>query len=200
MREGGFGPPPLLNEGEVNRMRFVSPHRNFQYGVRGGVPAHLGPDGKMVPEQRELVAKFSPDLRTDADLAFAKSTFNFRGLPIREGGQEISPAYRVSVFDSEVAALQNGWTSDEEALVVEALRAASPSPMFAEIVPVAAEKPWNGYDELVDADRIVELALAIDADLDKVAQYETENLNREDVIEALKAAVAEADETIIVSA
>ena len=46
----------------------------------------------------------------------------------------------------------------------------------------------------------MELALAIDADLANVAQYERENLNREKVLEAIEAAVASRDETISVSA
>ena len=181
--------------------RFVSPHRNYAHGVRKGSEAHLGPDGKMLPAEKELMADFSPDLRNDEDLALAKSSFVFRGLPIYENGQPVSVAYRVSVFDSEVARLQNEWTADEEALVVDALRNHGPiGQMYVEVIPVAAEKPWNGYDELTDADRIVELALAINADLEKVLSYEKENLNREDVIAALGSANEAADETIIVSA
>lgn len=181
--------------------RFVSSHRGYSHGVRPHTEAHLGPDGKMVPEQRELAADFSPDLRTDEDLAFALSNLKFRGLPIFEDGSPVKPSYRVSVFDSEVAKLQNGWTDDEEALVVEALRAKGPiGSMYIEFVPEPAAKPWNGYDELTDADRIVELAKAIDADLVQVAQYERENANRPKVLDAIEAAQAAADEVITVQA
>jgi hypothetical protein len=181
--------------------RFVSQHRNFSHGVRNGVPAHLGPDGRMKPEVTPLSAQFTPDLRTDEDLAFALSTFNFRGLPIYESGKEIGGSYRVSVFDSEIARMQNGWTEDDEAEVVAVLRDSSMNgTAFAELVPEPAVKPWNGYDEVEDAARILELALAIDADLQKVLQYETENQNRPAVVAELKAAIAAADETIVVSA
>jgi len=105
------------------------------------------------------------------------------------------------VFDSEVAKLQNGWTDEEEAEVVEALRHNGPiGQMYVEVVPAPADKPWNGYDELEDAARIAELAVAINADLAQVILYETQNANRYFVIEALEAAKADADETIIVSA
>ena len=178
--------------------RFVSPHRNFSVGVRNGRASYLGPNGAMVPEVTELRADFNPDLRTAEDTALAKSTFTFRGMPIYEDGSEIDPSFRVSVFDSEVAKLQNGWTDEDEQAAVAAVRASVGSGCV-EVIPVAATKPWNGYDELVDADRIVELATAINADLSAVAQYERENLARPDVLEALEAVNAK-DETIIVSA
>ena len=181
--------------------RFVSPHRNYKHGVRKETPTHLGPDGRMVPGVRALQAEFSPDLRQDADITLAKSTFTFRGMPIHENGQPVNPTYRISVFDSEVTALKEGWTEEEEALVVEELRNNGPiGQMYVEVVPVPAEKPWNGYDELDDADRILDLATAIHADLELVLQYERENANRGDVIAALQGALAEADEQIIVSA
>jgi hypothetical protein len=181
--------------------RFVSSHRNYSHGVRNGVPAHLGPDGRMVPEQTELSADFTPDLRTDEDTALAMASLQFRGLPIFEDGRPVPPNYRISVFDSEVAKLKNGWTDEDEEQVIEALRHGGPiGTMYVEVLPVAAEKPWNGYDELTDADRIVELALAITADLTKVAQYERENKARADVLAALDAAIAAAGETIVVSA
>jgi hypothetical protein len=181
--------------------RFVSSHRNFTHGVRGHVPAHLGPDGKMVPEQTELQAEFTPDLRNEEDTAIALASLTFRGLPIFEDGRPVQPHYRISVFDSEIARLQNGWTEDDEALVVETLRTRGPiGVMYVEVLPVPAEKPWNGYDDLTDADRVVELATAIDADLQKVAQYERENKNRPAVLAAIEAAIAAAGETIIVSA
>ncbi len=182
--------------------RFVSPHRNYSHGVREEKPQRLGPYGEQLPEQKGLSADFSPDLRTDEDVALAKSTFDFRGLPIWENGQTIDPTYRIAVFDSEVAALQNQWTQEEHDLVVETLRHNGPiGQMYIEVVPAPAEKPWNGYDELEDADRIVELALGIGADLDQVIAYESQNENREAVVEALGAAKAgTADETFIVSA
>jgi hypothetical protein len=181
--------------------RFVSQHRNFNHGVRNAREAHLGPDGVMVPEVPALDAQFTPDLRTDEDLAFALSTFNFRGLPIYESGKEIPGSYRVSVFDSEIARMQNDWTEADEALVLQVLRDSGMNgTAFAELVPEPAEKPWNGYDEVQDAPRILELALAIDADLAKVLQYEVENQNRPEVTAELKIAIASADETIVVSA
>ena len=181
--------------------RFVSPHRNYKHGVRRETPAHLGPDGKMVPAVRALQAEFDPDLRNDADIALAKSTFTFRGMPIHENGQPVNSTYRISVFDSEIMALKLGWTEEEEALVVDELRNRGPiGQMYVEVVPVPAEKPWNGYDELDDADRIVDLATAIGADLEAILQYERENANRAEVIAALQGVMAEADEQIIVSA
>lgn len=181
--------------------RFVSQHRNFIHGIRVAEPAHLGPDGKMVPEVTALDAEFTPDLRTDEDLAFGLSHFNFRGLPIYASGEEVGASYRVSVFDSEIAKRQNGWTDADEALVVDTLRSSGMlGPAFLEMIPEPTEKPWNGYDSIEDADRILELAIGIDADLQKVLAYETENQNRPEVTATLKVAIAEASENIVVSA
>ena len=181
--------------------RFVSQHRNFNLGVRNAKPAHLGPDGVMVPEVTALDAQFTPDLRNDEDLAFALSTFKFRGLPIYESGEPVGASYRIAVFDTAVAKMQNGWTDADEAEVIEALRGSSMNgTAFAELVPTPAEKPWNGYDTVEDATEILDLATRIDADLQKVLQYEIENLNRPAVTAELKIAIAAADEAIVVSA
>ena len=181
--------------------RFVSSHRAYSHGVRNHVAAHLGPDGKMVPEQTALQAQFTPDLRTDEDTAVAMAHLQFRGLPIFEDGREIGPFYRISVFDSEVARLQNGWTEEDEAEVVEALRTKGPlGAMYVEVIAAKAPKPWNGYDDITDADRVLELAVAIDADLLKVAQYERENRARPEVLAKIDAAIAAAGEQITVQA
>jgi len=181
--------------------RFVSPHRNYAHGIRGYLPQRLGPYGDHLPEQPALEAQFGPDLRTDEDIALAKSSFRFRGLPIWENGQTVEPTYRISVFDSEVAKLQNGWTDEEEALVVDVLRNHGPiGQMYVEVIPVAASVPWNGYDGIDDADRIVDLAVGTNADIAAVIAYEKENQNRSYVVEALEAAAGDSAETIIVSA
>lgn len=181
--------------------RFVSPHRNYSHGIREHLPQRLGPYGDHLPEQKALEAAFGPDLRTDEDVALAKSVFKFRGLAIYENGQPVDPTYRISVFDSEIAKMQNGWTDEEESLVVEGLRNNGPiGQMYVERLPVAASVPWNGYDELTDVTRIVDLAVGTNADLDAVAKYERENQNRSDVLEALEAAGVAGAETIIVSA
>lgn len=181
--------------------RFVSPHGNYSHGVRAGQPERMGLNGVMLPAVPALKAQFETDWRQDEDIALAKSVFNFRGLAIYENGQHVEPTYRISVFDSELAKLKYGWTDEDTEIVVEALRNNGPiGQMYVEVIPAPAEKPWNGYDELDDATRIVELATAINADLEKVMQYERENQKRPEVIGALKAEIDDANETIIVSA
>lgn len=161
----------------------------------------MGLNGVMLPEVPALEAQFETDWRTDPDIALAKSVFTFRGLAIYENGQPVEPTYRISVFDSELAQLKHGWTDEDTEIVVEALRNSGPiGQMYVEVIPAAAEKPWNGYDELDDPARIVELALGINADLDQVMQYERENERRPEVLAALKEAADSASETIIVTA
>lgn len=181
--------------------RFVSQHRNYRHGVRAHLPERMGVNGVMLPAVPELEAVFTTDLRTDEDLALALSRFAFRGVPIYENGQPANISLRISVFDSEIAARQNGWSDEDEQYVIDVLRGSSHNgAAFIEVVPASAIKPWNGYDEVADVSRIVELAVAIDADLRAVLQYERENQARPDVEYALQRAIEAEEETVIVRA
>ena len=84
---------------------------------------------------------------------------------------------------------------------MDTLRTSGPiGAMYVEVIAAKATKPWNGYDDVTDADRVLELAVAIDADLLKVAQYERENRARPEVLAKIDAAIAAAGEQITVSA
>jgi hypothetical protein len=185
------------------KARFASQIQNLIVGVRSERPATdaLDHDGRPVriPAVPALDAVFSHALMTPADAVEAKARMNFIGTVEDEGGRPIDPTYRISVFDLETAALQNGWSEDEARLVVERLREGVGND-FIELTPVVASKPWNGYDNESEPERIVELALAIDADLSLVAIYEQENQNRPDVLEAISDALAAGEETTIVHA
>lgn len=182
--------------------RFVSQYKNHTVGIRNHSESHLGRDGKMVPEVPGLEAVFEHRLTTASDVEEAKSRLTFKGLMQVEGTEEpYGYGLRVSVFDSEQAQLANGWSDADRILVEEVLRSAHGNGSdFFESIPAPAVKPWKGYDSVTDVDRILELALAIDADLAEVVSYERENKNREDVIAALLAAQAEQDETVIIRA
>jgi len=162
--------------------RFVSQYLKFSHGVRDESPSAMGLDGKMTALVPRLEAEFTHNGITDKDVFIAKATFNFVGIPEDEAGNPIDPSYRVSVFDSEAAALANGWTEEEEQLVCDALRRHMEyGSALVEILPEPTEAPWPNYDQ-TDPEKITEIAVGIGADLELALQYEKENAAREGVI------------------
>lgn len=179
--------------------RFVSQYLKYAHGIRSGRPARMGLNGTMEPEVSFLEAQFSHDPVTPKDALVAKSNLKFIAVPEDEAGNEIDPSYRVSVFDSEAAKLANGWSDEEEALVVEKLReSADLGNAFCEVLPDPILAPWPNYDS-TDPDAILGIARQIDADLEQVLAYERENANRPGVVDALAAAL-EGEPTVVVRA
>jgi hypothetical protein len=169
--------------------RFVSQYLKFAHGIQSGRPARMGLNGTMIPEVPFIEAQFSHDPVTPKDALVAKSSIKFIAVPEDEAGNEIDPSYRVSVFDSEVAARAFGWSEEEEQLVVDTLRASdSYGSAFVEVLPEPILAPWPNYDN-TDPELIISIATQIDADLEQALAYERENQKRPGVIDALTTAV-----------
>jgi hypothetical protein len=165
--------------------RFVSQYLKFSHGVRDSVPSHMQGNGQMSAEVRGLEAEFTHNGATPKDALVAKSSMKFTGVPQDEAGNDIDPAYRISVFDSEAAKLANGWSDDEEELVINVLRASGDlGRAFVEITPEPIEAPWPNYDQ-TDPEEIVKVAGLINADMELALAYEKDNQNRPGVIDAL---------------
>ena len=183
--------------------RFASQYRNYKVGtIRPGSPERLGHDGNMIPEIRALGAEFEHRLteKRDVDAVITKMGKAIHGQLEYPTGEKVPIYNRISVFDSEIAQRQNGWTDEERVLVEEALRNHAMGTDYIEVEQAPADKPWNGFDELTDPERILELALAIDADLRLVLRYEEENQKRPEVLDALQDAIDSGEEAVIVSA
>jgi hypothetical protein len=181
--------------------QFVSSSQNFRHGVRDEVPQHLGHDGKMVPQVRPLEAEFDRGGLTPEAIVEAKAKLTFHGLMEYESGEDLDPTYRMSVFDSEVAKLQNGWSDDEEELVVNVLRASEENGRaYVEIIPAPATIPWANYDEIDDPEKVIEIANQIGADLGEIIRYELENQKRDRWLEELGQAQVLQEEVVVVKA
>jgi len=194
--------------------RFVSANRGQIVTVQVEEDEYLGPRG-VVPRKKLIEAKFTHDNVRSEDAVVAKLARSqgglanidpkpdgsmpdspFRGLTQQENGQFLPVETRLSVFDSEQAALQERWTPDEEEFVVEFLRSKAGGD-FIEVKAAPASIPWNGYDTVPDPARVIEIAAMIEADLDSVLLYEKQNQNRTDFVLALEAAVAEAEDVVV---
>jgi hypothetical protein len=193
--------------------RFVSQYKGYVHGIRDGREPYLGLDGVMVPGRKGLEAAFLHEqMDAEAILIAKKPTSEgglanpdpmkppFHGMQENEAGREYDVTPRLALFDSERDQLKYEWTDAERILVEETLRKSSMNGVhFVEVIPAPAERPWRGYDDITDTDRILELATAIDADFSQVIAYEKAHQNRDEVLDALEAAQAE-DETEIVTA
>jgi hypothetical protein len=181
--------------------QFVSQYPGYRHGVRDEVPEHLGHDGFMVPFVRPLEAVFDRGGLTPEAITEAKAKLTFHGLMEHESGDDLDPIYRISVFDSEVMALQEGWSDEEQALVINVLRASTENGRaYVEIVAAPATIPWGNYDDIDDPDKVVEIAQTIEADIGEVIRYELENQNRERWLEALNDAKSAQEEVVTVKA
>jgi len=195
--------------------RFVSQYKGYSHGVRNGKEARLGPNGVMIPETVSLEAVFEHEQMDTEAILVAKRPIEqgglanpdplkppFHGMQENEAGREYDITPRLALFDSERAQLKNEWTDDERILVEDTLRASNFNGVhFVEVVPEPPTKPWRGYDDETDADQILYLAKAIDADLNQVIAYEAANQNRLEVLKGLELAAQEqAEETTVVTA
>jgi hypothetical protein len=195
--------------------RFVSANRGQIVTVQVEADEYMGPRGNLVPRKALIEAKFSHDRVTPADAVVAKLSKSqgglanidpkpdgsmpdspFRGLTQMENGQFLPIETRLSVFDSEQAALAEGWDSETEDYVVEFLRARAGND-FVEVKAVAATIPWNGYDRVTDPTRMIEIAADIEADLATILQYEKENQDRADFISVLEEALVEEEDVVV---
>jgi hypothetical protein len=180
--------------------RFVSRYKEYSHGVQNEIREYFATGHDRVV-QKHIEAKFQHGLVTDEDYEAALSILPFSGLPEdRDTEGLVSPRSRLSVFDSEIAQFENGWTDAETELVIDSLRNSSEKgSAYLEIEKVPLETPWANYDSIESPEKIVEVALMIGADLAAVIAYEKENRNAAPVVYALEEAkaVLEADSVVI---
>lgn len=180
----------------AEKARFVSRYGAFSVGIRSAVKEHLGHDGQMVPPQRRLEAQFHRQLVTDDDFAVAVSSFNFPGLPFSEETQShVSPRYRVSVWDSEWAKANEGYTDSEISLMIEGLRAEVGTDVVELTVPKAGV-PFPTYDEC-KPEEILQILKVAGIPAEKAIAYERENLNRADLLRKLEGVEVDDDAVVV---
>jgi hypothetical protein len=191
--------------------RFVSQFKGFTHGVRPGKPSHLGLDGIMVPESRELEAVFHHNLVSPADVEAAKlylanpdpAKSDFRGSVQDEAGREIEISHRLAVYDSEFHKLHEGLTDEEEALCVKKLRESSfngRGSSFVEVEEKSIKRPWANYDDVLDPQKVLAIAESVGADLEVLLKYEQQNQNRPEFIAVFDKVVEEEKDEVVVNA
>lgn len=183
----------------ASKARFVSRYGNFSVGVQSLIKEHFGTGESKVLKPR-IDAQFHNHLVTDEDFAVALQSFQFPGLPFdEETNQNVSPRYRVSLWDSEWAQLNEGWTDDQIELIISTLRSDPGFGIdFIELEIQTAKKPFGNYDEL-SVDEILQIVKIAGIDPESVAAYERENANRKSLIDRLLG-VTVVDDAVVVQA
>lgn len=167
--------------------RFVSKYGGYSIQAREHREMVLATGDRQVI-QRGLVLGFWPEGLTTRELEIALGNWRFGGTyQERDEATAVTPTYRLSLFDTREAQQRGRWTEEEHEHVVRFLLSSDNlGNDFILIDPEKLEKPWASYDEIDSADSIANLAFAIGCDIEKVIAYEEENLNRPDVLEALR--------------
>jgi len=116
-------------------------------------------------------------------------------------GLNEDPFTRVGVLDTDDEAKRQNWDAEEKAFVEQAL-ANAPSNGIEYVIcsPPKTVKPWDKYDEFEGEDAVEKILYTVDligADPKSVLRYEQENLDRQDVVEALQALVEKDAEDVI---
>lgn len=178
------------------KARFVSRYGNYSVGVQSLVKEHYGTGESKVLKPR-IDAQFHNHLVTDEDFAVALSSFTFPGLPEDfDTNAHISPRYRVSVWDSEVAQREEGWSDEQIDMMIARLREGV-GVDHIELVSAPSKAPFPAYDTL-SVEEILQIVKLTSIDPESVVKYERENQNREELIERL--APAKRDDVVVVNA
>ena len=169
-------------------MLFVSRASRLRVSFRGKQKV-FAPNGEVIDERPRVFAEFRHGPVPDWAMKQVKRRLDFGFLA--EGW---TPEMQISSFDSVVAQNQNGW-KDEEREALENHLMARGSEDFILVEPERAPKPWATYDKLfarkgMTQEQAVEkiISIVVDTGIDprSVIEYEAENKNRADVIEAME--------------
>jgi hypothetical protein len=181
------------------KARFIARYRNYSVGVQSKVTEHCG-TGESRELKPRIDAQFQYALVTDEDLAAAVQSMHYPGLPFdNEKNQNVSPRYRLSVWDSEWARINEGYSDEQIEQIIEKLRQdPSLGVDFIEIAARRAAEPFPNYDTLT-VEAILDIVAVANLDPVLVAAYEEENAGRKELLEALRGVTA-GDDAVVVNA
>lgn len=184
-------------------MRFVSHSAGFSVQIIEE-RAHPTQYGDMIVDRDGYHAHFTQDDVTEADLAFAEHEFGRTPPGFTVTTDEVTPIpllHRVSVFDTEEAALREGWSGrttvdrmgnivDFKTVVEQKLsERAVNHPDFRQLVELPVEPPWPNYLQFNGSlEQLLETLTRMGHDLHKVLAYEKQQ-GREQVAQAIQAEI-----------
>lgn len=177
-------------------MRVLARYGRHAVGVRQRiVEAYATGHSKVI--QTELTAHFMPGALRPEERELALRSWSFNGFyQEQDEVTQVAPDYRIGVFDSIQAQREHGWSDEERRAVEDELvRLSIEDPNT--LIVMAEEKlvaPWPNYDVFTGS--LNDLCGKILEDgypLEDVLAYESENLDRPEVIAALRQLIEDAE-------
>jgi hypothetical protein len=170
-------------------MRFVSRYGRYGIQLRPQIQeAYATGMAKII--QEAIWANFSPDILTHIDREIAMQTWAHWNGAYQEMDEVsvIPPDYRIGVFDSDEAAIREGWSEETHAWVDEQLTDFANRYADIAIVPkTLLDPPWPKYDTYKGSISALMRKLVDEGfDLEKVLEYEHAVQGRGKVVEALQ--------------
>lgn len=179
-------------------MRFISKYGRFGVQI---VPilAEAYAFGGVNIRQHPVYAMFHPYRLTPIEREMALARWSFNGFyQEQDEVTVVPPDYRIGLFDSEEAALENGWSPEIKQQVEDTL--CDLAERFEDLIVVRSTvpAPWPRYDEFRGTPQALVRRLREDGhDLDAVLTYERDHQNRPQVLAEIQKAVAAGDEEAV---
>jgi len=175
-------------------MRVLARYGRYMVQVRPQISEAYA-NGAVKVTQTPLLAEFREGLMTPEERALCKQSWTFNGFyQEQDEVTPVEPDYRLGLFDSIKAQIDNGWTDEERRLVEEALeRTAVREPNSVIVVHEARlEPPWPTYDSFTGSVNELCTKIAEDGyDLETVLTYEEENQDRPEIVAAFRQLIAD---------
>ena len=174
-------------------MRFLSKYGRLGVSVRREIVEAYA-TGATQTLQAQVVAQFHEGGMTPEERELALAHWIFEGsYQNLDEVTTVPPDYRIGVFDSEQAQLENGWTDEireevEQHLIWHSQR-------FEDVLVVPATSvppPWPRYDDYSGTPAALVRKLVDEGhSLDAVLTYEKATQKREKIIAALEEAISD---------
>jgi hypothetical protein len=177
-------------------MRFLSKYGRWGVSVRRPIEEHYA-TGMSQTIQAAVNAMFHEGGMTPEERELALSRWTFEGSYQEQDEVHIVPPdYRIGIFDSEQAQIENGWSDEIRVEVENHLIRHSERFEDVLVVPrVSISPPWPRYDDYGGKPAALVRKLVDEGhNLDAALTYERAVQNRPEVIAAIEAEIAEPTE------
>jgi len=166
-------------------MRFISQHRGYHLALRGPSISGYQPTGEAIISAKALAAEFTQGGASPWEIDEALERWEGVWSGLAEG---VDPRSRLSVFDTEWAQKEFEWTDEEREYVEQKMLNLSGriGNEYIQVEEITAPLPWPSYKTFNSPERIVQFMREGGIDPEVVLRYERENLNREDILEAVE--------------
>ena len=169
-------------------MRFIASVASYGMQIRPERTMVLA-TGETQQLQAPIYVKFNKGDVTAHEVEEAKARFSLRGFKQeRDEVTEVSPINRLSSFDTEQAAIDNGWDEATKALVEDELMKRAKDGVdviYVEPTPVLA--PWPLYDEFTGtSEELLAKLLGDGISVSDTLRYERNNAKRPEILTMLE--------------